>query len=301
MDAAAAASGPALSGTGTAQAYSDAEPPASEAEPAFGITNRLPLMPGGSVKISFSVNNDLMTEPKNSNFESKALLATLKAPAGCLGLLRQTSPQGDRPCRFRKVHLAMSGARSRTAGRVSRNGDSRVRERAENPGGAGGDAPLAARTILIYDVIVVGAGPGGSSAANFLARQGISTLLLDTSAFPRDKVCGDGLTPEAVYWLNRLECADAVLAQTNGCIKSADIIINNEHVLTGGFPDGTIYPDFAILLDRRRFDNIILESAIAEGARFIGNTLVRCLAHEHIAYGLKPNATASPSSTAAGS
>lgn len=99
---------------------------------------------------------------------------------------------------------------------------------------------------MIYDVIVVGAGPGGSSAANFLAREGVKVLLLDKSAFPRDKVCGDGMTPQAVYWLDRLGCAADVLAHTKGCIKSADIIVNKEHVLTGGYPADTIYPDFAI-------------------------------------------------------
>lgn len=128
---------------------------------------------------------------------------------------------------------------------------------------------------MIYDVIVVGAGPGGSSAANFLARDGVKVLLLDKSAFPRDKVCGDGMTPQAVYWLDRLGCAADVLAHTKGCIKSADIYVNKEHVLTGGYPADTIYPDFAILLDRRRFDNILLEHAVARGAEFHDRTLVR--------------------------
>lgn len=133
---------------------------------------------------------------------------------------------------------------------------------------------------MLYDVIVVGAGPGGTSAAGVLARQGHSVLLLDKASFPRDKVCGDGMTPQAVYWLDRLGCAEEVLAITEACIKSADIFINKEHVLTGGFPDGTIYPDFAILLDRRRFDNILLEQAVKRGARFEGKTVVRGLARE---------------------
>lgn len=44
--------------------FSDAESPAAESESAYGITNRLPLTPGGTVKLSFSVNNDSMVEPK---------------------------------------------------------------------------------------------------------------------------------------------------------------------------------------------------------------------------------------------
>ena len=63
-----------------------------------------------------------------------------------------------------------------------------------------------ARLSTLYDVIVVGAARR-SSAATFLAREGVSALVLDKSDFPRDKVCGDGLTPQAVDWLDRLGCA----------------------------------------------------------------------------------------------
>ena len=45
------------------------------------------------------------------------------------------------------------------------------------------------------DVVVVGAGPGGSSTAYHLARAGLDVVLLEKSPFPRDKICGDGLTP----------------------------------------------------------------------------------------------------------
>ncbi len=128
---------------------------------------------------------------------------------------------------------------------------------------------------MIYDVIVAGAGPGGSTIASFLARRGVSTLLLDKSDFPREKVCGDGLTPQAIYWLDRIGCVDEVLAETNACLKNCDLYINSEQVLTGGFPSGTMYPDFAVLLDRRRFDNILMENAVGHGAKFLSRRVVR--------------------------
>ena len=68
IDAAAAPgvapAGPGPRQPGEAQPFSHPESPAPEPEPAYCITNRLPLTPGGAVKISFSVNNDSMTEPK---------------------------------------------------------------------------------------------------------------------------------------------------------------------------------------------------------------------------------------------
>ena len=54
------------------------------------------------------------------------------------------------------------------------------------------------------DVVVVGAGPGGSATAAHLARRGLHVTLLEKVTFPRDKVCGDGLTPRAVKQLIRL-------------------------------------------------------------------------------------------------
>src|SRR5699024_5642097 len=54
------------------------------------------------------------------------------------------------------------------------------------------------------EVLVVGAGPTGSAAAIWAARAGLDVLLLDAAVFPRDKTCGDGLTPRAMAGMDRL-------------------------------------------------------------------------------------------------
>lgn len=58
--------------------------------------------------------------------------------------------------------------------------------------------------ITRSDVVIVGAGPAGSAAAAWAAQRGYEVLVIDSAQFPRDKTCGDGLTPRAVAELHRL-------------------------------------------------------------------------------------------------
>ena len=108
------------------------------------------------------------------------------------------------------------------------------------------------------DVLVVGAGPAGSAAAQWLARFGRDVVLVDQHAFPRDKVCGDGLIADALRALDRLGVKDAVLAEarrspTLGCIGPR-----------GGRID---VPGSLAVLPRQRLDEIVCRAAVAAGAR----------------------------------
>ena len=76
--------------------------------------------------------------------------------------------------------------------------------RAPRPAAA---APAAARSAPehVYDVVVVGAGPSGSACAYWLADAGWDVVVVEKKQFPREKTCGDGLTPRAVRQLANLK------------------------------------------------------------------------------------------------
>jgi menaquinone-9 beta-reductase len=132
----------------------------------------------------------------------------------------------------------------------------------------------------VFDVIVVGAGPGGSSLAALLSRAGASTLLLDKSHFPRDKVCGDGLTPRAIYWLDILGCLDEVIDAAPSCIREADLYVDGHHVLTGTYPSVGAYPGFSIVIPRKILDHILVRHAVRCGSLFHPGCTVRSLRWE---------------------
>ena len=88
------------------------------------------------------------------------------------------------------------------------------------------------------DAIVVGAGPAGSAAAQLLARAGRDVVLVDSQAFPRDKVCGDGLIPDAHRALDRLGVLDAVMAEARSSTTLACIAPRGGRIALRATPAG---------------------------------------------------------------
>ncbi len=112
------------------------------------------------------------------------------------------------------------------------------------------------------DVLVVGAGPAGSAAATWSARLGRDTVLVDAASFPRDKTCGDGLTPRAIAELDRLDLGDWVRSHTvNRGLRAAGF--GQELLLP--WPGGS-RPDHGSAVPRTELDNKLRDAALAAGA-----------------------------------
>jgi menaquinone-9 beta-reductase len=122
------------------------------------------------------------------------------------------------------------------------------------------------------DVIVVGAGPAGSATAHGLASQGLDVLLLEKSQFPREKVCGDGLTPRAV---RSLVTMGIDTSPTAGWIHNRGLrIYGGGRKLELSWPELASYPSYGLVRPRLDFDQVLARSAVAAGARLRENVKV---------------------------
>jgi len=122
------------------------------------------------------------------------------------------------------------------------------------------------------DVIVVGAGPSGATTAFHLAQAGLDVLLLEKTEFPREKVCGDGLTPRAVKSLVGMGID---VSPEAGWIHNQGLrIIGGGHRLELRWPDLAEYPSYGLVRKRLDFDETLARAAQKAGARLHERTAV---------------------------
>lgn len=114
-----------------------------------------------------------------------------------------------------------------------------------------------------FDAIVVGAGPGGATAAYWLATAGRRVLVVDKATFPREKVCGDGLTPRAVRCLEDM----GVPTSGDGWARAGGLrIIGAGVALELPWPELSAYPGYGLVRTRLDFDALVLDRARKAGA-----------------------------------
>ncbi len=116
-------------------------------------------------------------------------------------------------------------------------------------------------------VVVVGAGPAGSATAHRLASLGRDVLLLERAAFPRDKVCGDGLTPRAVRSLIEM---GVDISPEKGWARNRGLrILANGRTYELPWPELDRFPDYGLVRARSELDEILARHAEGAGARLV--------------------------------
>jgi geranylgeranyl reductase family protein len=122
------------------------------------------------------------------------------------------------------------------------------------------------------DVVVVGAGPSGSSAAYWLARAGLDVAVLEKATFPREKVCGDGLTPRGTRAIVDLGID---VSERNGWLHNRGLrVIGGGQRLHLDWPELTSFPPFGLVRPRADLDALLAENAVKAGARLYEQTTV---------------------------
>ncbi|MGZ6964888.1 MAG: geranylgeranyl reductase family protein [Acidimicrobiia bacterium] len=114
-----------------------------------------------------------------------------------------------------------------------------------------------------YDALVVGAGPAGAAAAYWLAQHGHSVLVVDKKRFPREKTCGDGLTPRAVRQLHDM----GLVSQLDEFQRYEGLrSIAHGITLELRWPEHPDFPDYGYVVRRRDLDELVADRAVKAGA-----------------------------------
>jgi geranylgeranyl reductase family protein len=146
------------------------------------------------------------------------------------------------------------------------------RHAAARPAAGRAGSQQVPRAAESADVIVVGAGPAGSSVGYYLASAGLDVLMLEKTSFPREKVCGDGLTPRAVKALTGM---GVPIAESDGWLRNKGLrIIGGGGRIELDWPDLSSYPGYGLVRTRTDFDQILARHAQKAGARVLEGVAV---------------------------
>jgi len=124
----------------------------------------------------------------------------------------------------------------------------------------------------VHDVLIIGAGPAGSSCAYWLAESGWDVAVVEKKRFPREKTCGDGLTPRAVRQLADMGLEDALAGahrfrglRAYGFGRSVDL----------DWPDHPHFPNYGYTITRHDLDGLVADRAVKAGATLHQDTEAR--------------------------
>lgn len=117
-----------------------------------------------------------------------------------------------------------------------------------------------------HDVLIAGAGPAASALAIELASEGYDVVLLEAARFPRDKACGDYVSPRGLARLDALGCGHRVHELAGTPIRRSRLYLNRDRLVSGTLPEVPGLPPHGYAIPRRELDHALFERAHRAGA-----------------------------------